>query len=466
MAFNPKAQFDIIRTNQAIKDFHDFAEDYETRPPYQRKVVWERQKQQALMDSLFRRYYIPSIVLREVNIDETQSKWEVVDGQQRINTVQAFFRDDLALPETLADISGVLANSAYSTLPTEIRKYVSKHLKFDVDIIKQIGEPTNNKHLEIATDIFWRLQQGDSLNKMETAHARLSSPVRNFLVKYADDYDFDYENYAAIDPNPHKHIFFRETYTRTNSRMQHLTLLGRFLLLERADGPARIGDNAIADLIDETKREDGIGNLSYESDKAAIATLKTLNRMREVFEDDLKLDKDWVGVLIFKDAYFIVSFYLLLRHLLKHYVYTDKIRVCFREFAYEFFRRTKYLSSRDDSAREFVENNQQDATRISVRDRIIRFEFFKFARMKSQIIIVEKDKKRTFNEDQRIEIYLRDNGLCKQCLADSLPENEARVPWSQFEADHILPWIKGGETELWNGQVLCREHNRQKGAAT
>ncbi|MCY3797089.1 MAG: DUF262 domain-containing protein [Chloroflexi bacterium] len=464
MAFNPKAQFDIIRTNQAIKDFHDFAEDYETRPPYQRKVVWDKKKQQALMDSLFRRYYIPSIVLREVNLDDTQSKWEVVDGQQRINTVQAFFSDKLALPATLSDLSGALENSVYSTLPTEIRKYVSKHLKFDVDIIKQIGEPTNNKHLEIATDIFWRLQQGDSLNKMETAHARLSSPVRNFIVKYADDYDFDYKQYAAIDPNPHKHMFFRETYTRTNSRMQHLTLLGRFLLLERALGPTRIGDNAIAELIDETKLEDGIGNLSYEGDKAAAATLETLSRLREVYEDDPKLDRDWVGVLIFKDAYFIVSFYLLLRHLLKHYVYTEEVRLCFREFSYEFFHRTKYLSTRDDSAREFVENNQQDATRIAVRDRIIRLEFFKFARLKSQIIIAEKDKKRAFNEDQRIEIYLRDNGLCQECL-NTLPENEARVPWSQFEADHILPWIKGGETEVWNGQVLCRMHNQKKGAS-
>ena len=45
MAFNPKTLFDI-RTNQAIKDFHEYAEDYETRPPYQRKVVWDKQKQQ------------------------------------------------------------------------------------------------------------------------------------------------------------------------------------------------------------------------------------------------------------------------------------------------------------------------------------------------------------------------------------------------------------------------------------
>ena len=99
MAFNPKTEYDIQRTNIRIRDFDDFTDDYETRPPYQRKVVWDTKKQQALLDSLFRRFYIPSIVLRLVRLDDMQTKYEVVDGQQRINTVQAFFRDELPLPD-------------------------------------------------------------------------------------------------------------------------------------------------------------------------------------------------------------------------------------------------------------------------------------------------------------------------------------------------------------------------------
>ncbi len=464
MAFNPKSQYDTIRTNQAIKDFHDYAEDYETRPPYQRKVVWAEGKQKALMDSLFRRYYIPSIVLREVIIDEQQSKWEVVDGQQRITSVQNFFRDKLPLPKSLGDISPELPDRTYSELSTDIRKFVDKHLKFDVDEIKHIGNTFDSVHQKIATDIFWRLQQGESLNKMEVAHARLNSPVRNFLVKYADDYDFDHKSYTAIDPNPNKHIFFRETFTRTNSRMQHLTMLGRFLLLELADGPARIGDNVITALIEDRRQDDGIGNSSFEDENAAKSTMKMLHQLRNVFKDDPKLDKDWVGVLIFKDAYFIVSFYLLLRHLLQHYVYTDEIRLCFRNFAYEFFERTKYLSASDVSARNFTENNQQDETRIAVRDRIVRYEFFSYAE-KHGVEINDKDQKRAFSESQRIAIYLKCDGICQVCLAEGLSEREARVSWSEFEADHVLPHSRGGQTLIENGQVLCREHNRLKGAS-
>ena len=357
-----------------------------------------------------------------------------------------------------------MPKKTYSALPADIRRFITKHLKFDVDIIRHIGDTFDSGHQKIATDIFWRLQQGESLNKMEVAHARLNSPVRNFLVKYADDYDFDHASYTAIDPNPNKHIFFRETYTRTNSRMQHLTMLGRFLLLELADGPARIGDNVIAALIDESRQDDGIGNSSFEDDHEAKSTLKMLHQLRNVFKDDPMLDKDWVGVLIFKDAYFIVSFYLLLRHLLQHYVYTDEIRLCFRDFAYKFFERTKYLSASDVSARNFTENNQQDETRIAVRDRIVRYEFFSYADSRG-VEIRDKDERRAFSESQRIAIFLKDDGICQDCLAEGLSEREARVSWSEFEADHVLPHSNGGRRLLTTGKSSAARTTERKAPA-
>lgn len=466
MAFNPITEYDIQRTNIRIRDFDDYEDDYETRPPYQRKVVWEKKKQQALLDSLFRRFYIPSIVLRVVRLDETQIKYEVVDGQQRINTVQAFFRDELPLPSTLEDLSTSLPDSKYTDLPAEIKKFIHKELKFDVDIIKNISNPFDPAHQEAATEIFWRLQQGESLNNMETAHARLSSLMRNFLVKYADDYDFDFKAYETIDKNPHKLRFFTETRARTNSRMQHLTLLGRFLLVEIANGATDLGDRSIVALIDDTIQENGIGNRSYELESPAKEVLRILKHFREVFRDDPLLDTSGTGILALRYEYFTISCYMLLRHLRNYYVYDETVRICFRDFVWDFYKRIQGVSQTTGQVVQFVENRQQNVRAVRIREQIIRFEFFKFARDKSQIILVEKDRQRTFNEDQRIEIYLKNSGLCQQCLADGLPENEARVPWSEFEADHIIPWIKGGPTKPWNGQVLCEPHNLSKSDKT
>ena len=93
---------------------------------------------------------------------------------------------------------------------------------------------------------------------MEVAHARLSSLLRNFLVKYADDITFDFAKYQPVDENKDKHQFF-EIIDRNNDRMQHLSLLGRLLLIEQSDGPTDVRDKILGDWIDETQAPDGIG---------------------------------------------------------------------------------------------------------------------------------------------------------------------------------------------------------------
>lgn len=93
----------------------------------------------------------------------------------------------------------------------------------------------------------------------------------------------------------------------------------------------------------------------------------------------------------------------------------------------------------------------------------MRQAFFEFLqREKTELVAL--DSKRTFNEAERIKIYRTQDGLCQECLRAGLPDNEARVTWSRYQADHILPWVKGGPTAHWNSQVLCSTHNAAKGA--
>jgi hypothetical protein len=93
--FQPDTEYDVLPTSIDVKDFHEYPQLFVTRPPYQRKNVWSSKKQQSLLDSLFRRYYIPRLVLREVRIRPAEVLREAVDGQQRITTVQRFFAGEL-----------------------------------------------------------------------------------------------------------------------------------------------------------------------------------------------------------------------------------------------------------------------------------------------------------------------------------------------------------------------------------
>jgi 5-methylcytosine-specific restriction endonuclease McrA len=462
MPFNPRSEYTIVSTEVGIKDFFDYKEDYVTRPPYQRKSVWSKNKKQALMDSLFRRYYIPKLVIREVRLSDHQTINEVIDGQQRITTVQEFFNNQYPLPESLADIDKNLPGSYYKELDTEIRKFIDKSLKYQTDVIKNIEEPHNVNHQIIATEIFWRLQQGETLNYMEVAHAQLSSLTRNFIVKYADDQTFDYKNYEPIESNPNKLPFFL-LLNVDNNRMKHLQFMARFIMVEQGGGYADLSDRKIEEFINNAKQDDGIGNFSFEDEPEAKATIQTLNLFYDIFKDDPMLDSK-SGIKELSVEYFIISMYLLVRHLHRHYVLDETIRKAIREFIYNFHTQWKtYDESTDIDLLTFSNRRQQGESDLEARDRILRQLFFEYLKEK-KLELIEKDKKRAFTELERIIIYRKGKGLCQQCLREGKSENEARVSWSEYQADHVIPHARGGRTILDNGELLCWYHNQSKGA--
>ncbi len=460
MPFNPRPEYTIVDQLYSIKEFFDYADDFITRPPYQRKNVWSKKKKQALLDSLFRRYYIPKIVIREVRLNENRSVSEVVDGQQRIITVQEFLANKIKLPKSLQDVHPDLPDKYYEELEPEMRRFIERELKYSADIVKGIDDPKNSEHQKIATEIFWRLQQGESLNFIEIAHARLASLSRNFVVKYADDITFDFVEYKPIDSNSYKHKFFK-IYNRDNNRMQHLLLLTRFLLLEKAKGPMELKDTSVVEFIDDNIVPDGVGNDSFQNEGIAKSALAVMNTFYEIFKNDPMIDEN-NGLKELKREYIVISFYLLLRHLKEHYIVDDSIKKLFHNFLIdEFYPRWSDLSDDDSDILLFSTSRQMDQSNIEIRDQILRQMFFEFAKKKN-ITLVLKDKQRTFNEAEKIRIYRRDKGLCQMCLKKGKSDKESLVSWKDYEADHILPHVRGGKTIIENAQVLCKYHNRSK----
>lgn len=387
MLFNPKSEYTIVPTEFSIKDFHEYMEDFVTRPPYQRKVVWPKGKKQSLMDSLFRRYYIPKLVVREVRLSDNRTVNEIIDGQQRITTVQEFFTNKYPLPKTLEDISPDLPGKYYKDLDTEVRKFIDKSLKYQADVIKNIEKPDDVKHQLIATDIFWRLQQGETLNYMEVAHAQLSSLTRNFIVKYADDQTFDYNTYKPIDNNPDKLSFFA-LLNVDNNRMKHLQFMARFVLIEQGGGYADLSDRKIEEFINDAKTDNGIGDYSFEKKAEAQEVLKTLRTFYEIFKDDPILDED-NGIKELSVEYFIISCYSLIRHLRKYYVIDDAMKSTLKAFIYAFYQRWKtYDESTDNDLLSFSNHRQQGENDLEIRDRILRQVFFEYLKENRHVAVM------------------------------------------------------------------------------
>ncbi|QXV57393.1 HNH endonuclease [Amycolatopsis sp. TNS106] len=67
------------------------------------------------------------------------------------------------------------------------------------------------------------------------------------------------------------------------------------------------------------------------------------------------------------------------------------------------------------------------------------------------------DPRRFFSWTDKRVMITRARGRCEH-----KPLLWPRCPEKGTEADHIVPWSRGGPTALWNGQLLCRYHNRRK----
>jgi hypothetical protein len=61
---------------------------------------------------------------------------------------------------------------------------------------------------------------------------------------------------------------------------------------------------------------------------------------------------------------------------------------------------------------------------------------------------------RTFDEKTKVRTYEKQKGICPVCTK--------HYPIDEMEADHVIPWSKGGKTLPENCQMLCRMDNRTK----
>ena len=457
MLYDPREEYESKTDLVKLDDLINHKDEFVTRPPYQRKTVWSRDKQKQLIDTLFRRFYVPGLVLRKIIINGNHSRWEVIDGQQRITAVQKFMENEFTVPETLKDLDEKMeqcVGKKYKDLPQDVQRFF-RELSFQSTQIRHIQSKDNPKHQKIATDIFWRLQQGESLNQMEVLHAVLTSRVRHFLVQYADDVSFDYDKYVPVDENPHKHKFF-SLIKADNKRMQHLSLMGRLLLIEVNKGYTNIKDDDLGNLINEEKvRKEEY--FTYSSEAPAKKLLRCLNKVYEVFNKEQDRKYSW-------PEYLIVSFYLLIRHMDEFYVWDDAKDHLYEFLTEEFYIRWSRHDNEDIDIHVFRDNRQQAESDLCDRDLVIRQLFFTFVKEKGKQIRI-KDANRYFNEAERIQIYRKGNGICVMCKAEGKSEKDQKVPWGEYEADHIVPWFKGGGTDPdENAQVLCRYHNRAKGA--
>ncbi|MBB5033408.1 DUF262 domain-containing protein [Prosthecobacter vanneervenii] len=155
------------------------------RPEYQRRLVWDRRKKSLFIESLLMNIPVPPVFLYETDL----SRYEVMDGQQRLNAIVEFYENQLKLTglETWSALNGY----TYQQCPPRIRSGLDRR-RISANVLLAESASSASEVNFIRRTVFERLNTGgQQLNAQELRNSLYSGPFNEMLIELAGNRLFD-----------------------------------------------------------------------------------------------------------------------------------------------------------------------------------------------------------------------------------------------------------------------------------
>jgi hypothetical protein len=150
---------------------------YKLSPEYQRRHRWSPERQSRLIESLIMNVPIPPIFLYEYDY----SKYEVMDGLQRLTAIHDFYRDKFAL--TGLTQWNELNGRIYSRLPEKVKEGIDRRYLSSVILLKETAKSESDA-LRLKQLVFERINSGgEPLTPQETRNAIFDGPLNRLCIK-------------------------------------------------------------------------------------------------------------------------------------------------------------------------------------------------------------------------------------------------------------------------------------------
>jgi len=160
----------------------------EIRPPFQRKPVWNTKFKSKLIETILLDLPIPEIYLQKTTTPGGETRFAVVDGQQRIRTILQFIGIDNDPKEEefnnfvlgFKKPGSAWDNNSFGDLTDD-----EKRRFFDYDMGVRELNTTDDREVRL---LFARLNENQmALNRQEVRNAIYSGAFMDLIVKLADD---------------------------------------------------------------------------------------------------------------------------------------------------------------------------------------------------------------------------------------------------------------------------------------
>ena len=231
----------VFQTNNfflpQIRDLIDKGEVLNLRPEYQRRLRWSTAQKSKLIESLLLNIPVPPVFLYESDA----ARYEVMDGQQRLNAVKEFLSGDFALTSltVLEPLNGI----RYSRCPPRIKRALDRaSLSAIVLLLESASENAGNQlsMTDVRRFIFDRLNTGGTkLNPQEIRNALNPGPLNRIIVELTRNSlfteVFDIPPYVESDPNDYYENPLRQKNTLYSSMADCQLVLRYFALKDDAN---------------------------------------------------------------------------------------------------------------------------------------------------------------------------------------------------------------------------------------
>jgi hypothetical protein len=155
------------------------------RPEYQRRLVWDARKKSLFIESLLMNIPVPPVFLYETDLN----RYEVMDGQQRLNAIVEFYENRLRLSGL--EIWGVLNGLTYAECPPRIKSGLDRR-RISANVLLA-ESATSEEHVNfIRRIVFERLNTGgQQLNPQELRNSLFSGAFNDLIIQLAGNSLFD-----------------------------------------------------------------------------------------------------------------------------------------------------------------------------------------------------------------------------------------------------------------------------------
>ena len=164
-----------------LQNIIQIMETMNLNPEYQRRRVWKNEQKSRLIESFIMNIPVPPVFLYEISF----SRYEVMDGLQRLSTLHDFYTGKFALEglEVWSELNG----KKILDLPENIKKGIDRRYISTVVILNETAKNIKEEQF-LNKFVFERLNTGGTkLTPQETRNALFDGKMNQLCIKIASE---------------------------------------------------------------------------------------------------------------------------------------------------------------------------------------------------------------------------------------------------------------------------------------